>query len=93
VLDEAECFIRARVVSVEASAAIISYNQENRSTILTNVFKCGEKLPFEPCKDPTTTPIKIKFVAGSALKDVQKKNIGEFLIDTGDLAKQHTVFN
>jgi len=31
VLDEAQCFIRAKVVSVEGSAATISYNQENRS--------------------------------------------------------------
>jgi len=93
VLDESECFIRATIVSSEGSAAIISYNLENRSTILTNVFKCGEKLPFIPCKDPTTVPIKIKFVSATALKDVEKKNIGEFLIDTGDLAKQYQLFN
>jgi len=93
VLDEAECFIRGRVVIVEGNAATVSYNQENRSYIKTNVFKCGEKLPFEPCLDPTTTPIKIKFVPASSMADVEKKNIGEFVFDMGDLAKQRKVFN
>lgn len=31
VLDEQECFIRAKVVRVDGSAATVSYNQENRS--------------------------------------------------------------
>jgi len=56
------------------------------------VFKCGERLPFQPCENPTTNPIKIKFVPASTLADIEKKNIGDFKFDTGDLAKPHDIF-
>lgn len=56
------------------------------------MFKCGKKLPFKPCENPTTSPIRIKFVDGASLADVQKKNIGDFLWDTGDLAEKHGLF-
>lgn len=92
VLDEKECFIRAKVTKVEGSAATVSYNQETRSYPLDSVFKCGERLPFKACDTPATTPIRIKFVPGSCLEDIKKKNIGEFKFDTGELAKQHKVF-
>lgn len=92
VLDEKLCFIRGKVAKVEGSAATIVYNQENISYLLSNVFKCGEKLPFTPCDAPTTKPIKIKFVPGGCVEDVKKKNIGEFEWDKGDLAKQHKIF-
>lgn len=78
VLDEKECFIRAKVTKVEGSAATVVYNSENRSYPLTNVFKCGERMPFKACDAPATDPIRIKFVPGSSLKDVKAKNIGKF---------------
>lgn len=56
------------------------------------MFKCGERLPFQPCENPTTNPIKIKFVPASTLADIEKKNIGDFKFDTGDLAKPHDIF-
>lgn len=91
-LDEKECFIRAKVAKVDGPAATIIYNQENRSYPISSVFKCGERLPFKACETPTTTAIKIKFVPGSCLEDVKKKNIGAYSYDAGTLAKQHTVF-
>jgi len=45
---------------------------------MANVFKCGERMPFKPCDSPSTTPIKIKFVPGTCLEDIKKKNIGQF---------------
>lgn len=78
VLDEKECFIRAKVSKVEGSAVTVSYNQESRSYTLSSVFKCGEKMPFKPCDSPTTTPIKIKFVPGGCLDVIKNKNIGQY---------------
>lgn len=92
VLDEKECFIRAKVTKVEGTACTVSYNQESRSYPLDNVFKCGERMPFKPCEAPSTTPIRIKFVPGSSVEDIKKKNIGQFEYDTGALAKQYKVF-
>lgn len=93
VLDEKECFIRGKVVKVEGSAATVSYKQENRSYNKDNVFKCGEKLPFVPCENPTTTPIKIKFVPKGSLEELKKKNIGQYLYDAGEPFKKHGLFS
>lgn len=92
-LDEKECFIRAKVSKVEGDAATVSYNSEDRSYNKVNVFKCGDKLPFLPCENPKTNPIKIKFVPKPALEDVKRKNIGMFEYDTGDLASTHGLYN
>lgn len=56
------------------------------------MFKCGDKLPFKPCENPTANPIKIKFVPGAGLEDIKKKNVGNFHFDTGKLAEMHEKF-
>lgn len=53
---------------------------------------CGNKLPFIPCDTPSTIPIKIKFVPADSKESLEKKNIGQFNYDTGDLAKKHKIF-
>jgi len=92
VLDEKECFIRAKVNDVKGTVAEISYKGEVRSYSLDKVFKCGEKLPFINCENPSTNPIKIKFSPQSSVSILQKKNIGNFIYDSGALAKQNDVF-
>jgi len=92
VLDEKECYIRAKVNDVKGTVAEISYRGETRSYSLDKVFKCGEKLPFINCENPSTNPIKIKFTPQSTINILQKKNIGNFLYDSGNLAKQYDIF-
>lgn len=92
VLDEKECFIRAKVNNVKGNIASISYKGENRSYSLDKVFKCGDKLPFIKCAEPSTNPIRIKFAPHHAVKILRKKNIGNFKYDSGHLAKKHKSF-
>lgn len=78
VLDATKCWIRAKVVSQEGDSVKITVNQETKAYPKSAVFYCGDKMPFTPCENASTTPIQIKFASGSVLKDLKEKNIGEF---------------
>lgn len=92
VLDQAKCFIRAKVVSQEGDSVKINYNQEVKSYIKGDVFGCGMRLPFTKCAGTQTKPIQVKFCPSPAKKILKEKNIGDYIYDDGAKAKKHKVF-
>jgi len=88
VLDDKQCFIRGVLNSIEGVSANVKSSGRDLSVTTNKLFKCGSKLPFVECKNPSTTLITFKFLPNNLI-DVFKNNNISYNFDSGQLIKTY----